>query len=59
MSMDDERRSADEHADEPLREEDIARDEQDAVRAAGETTLARVKELLDEAIRKRREEESS
>jgi phospholipid/cholesterol/gamma-HCH transport system ATP-binding protein len=36
MSMDDERRSADEHADEPLREEDLARDEQER-RAADET----------------------
>jgi len=29
MTMDDERRTADEHADEPLREEDLARDERE------------------------------
>jgi hypothetical protein len=35
------------------------RDEQEAVRVAGVTPLARVKELLDEAIRKRQEDEGS
>jgi hypothetical protein len=33
------------------------RDEQEAVRSAGGTPLQRVKELLDEAIRKRQEDE--
>jgi hypothetical protein len=43
------------HVETPLLWE--GRDEQEAVRRAGETGLARVKELLDEAIRKRRAEE--
>ena len=34
------------------------RDEQEAARRAGETPLARVKELLDEAIRRKREAEA-
>jgi hypothetical protein len=43
------------HVETPLLWE--GRDEQEAVRVAGGTPLARVKELLDEAIRKRQEDE--
>jgi hypothetical protein len=42
------------HVETPLLWE--GRDEQEAVRVAGGTPLARVKELLDEAIRKRQED---
>jgi hypothetical protein len=44
------------HVETPLLWE--GRDEQEVLRAAGETPLERVKELLDEAIRKRGEGES-
>jgi hypothetical protein len=44
------------HVETPLLWE--GRDEQEALQLAGETALVRVKELLDEAIRRRREEEA-
>jgi hypothetical protein len=44
------------HLETPLLWE--GRDEQEALRLAGETPLAGVKALLDEAIRRRREEET-
>jgi hypothetical protein len=45
------------HLETPLLWE--GRDEEEALRLAGETPLAGVKTLLDEAIRRRREEETS